>query len=334
MLPARVLIVIVNYRTAALALDAVASLEPEVLHRGDAHVVVIDNGSGDGSADTIAAGITAQGFGTWCTLVAQADNRGFSAGNNAGIAWYRQAAGALPDYVWLLNPDTRALPDAIGALVRFLDARPDVGIAGGRCLWEDGGVWTGAFRFHSPCSEFVDAVAFGPLTRLMNSRAVALPPGDAPAPADWVSGASMMIRRAAIERIGPMDEGYFLYFEETDYCARLIDQGFTCWTVPASRVTHIGGQSTGVTGEQRRPRRRPPYWFASRARFFRRHWGTPRTHLANFLWLAAYPLGGLIAAARGRRRNDPPAFWRDFLLAYYGPGGLMYKPAAQGGGDA
>ncbi|MBO9714530.1 glycosyltransferase family 2 protein [Sphingomonas sp.] len=328
---AAILVVIVNYRTPDLAVDAVASLADEVRARGDTQVVVVENGSGDESAAVIAAAIEAHGFGDWCALVVSERNGGFAAGNNVGIRWYQDRhGGALPAQVWLVNPDTRAEPGALGALVDFMDAHPQVGIAGGRCLWEDGSTRYTAFRFHSPRTELVSAVNFGPVTKLLGKAQVALPIPEAPRRVDWVSGSSFMVRRAVIEAIGGMDEGYFLYFEEADYCARAQDAGFEVWTVPASVITHLGGKSTGVTGASRTLNRRPRYWFASRARFFIARYGRARTHLANLLWIIGYPLGTLIGRARGRPRADPPRFWRDFITNYYGAGGLMYRPAEGG----
>lgn len=324
--PVRLLVAIVNYRTSGLALDAVAAIADEVRARGDTHVVVVDNDSRDGSPEAIAAGIAERGFGDWCTLVPLDRNGGFAAGNNAAVRWHQAQTGALPELVWLLNPDTRAHPGALGALVDFLTAHPRAGICGSRCLWEDGRIWASAFRFHSPRSELNDALQFGPVTRLLGDVEIALPPSDAPRRVDWVSGTSFMITRALIERIGLMDDGYFLYFEETDYCARAEAAGFETWTVPASRVTHIGGQSTGVTGTARAQKRRPRYWFFSRGRFFTHRYGVAGTHLANFLWLTGRPFGRLIAWLRGRPTDDPPHLWRDFLTAYYGPKGLMYRP--------
>ena len=325
--PVSVLVTIVNYRTAELTIDAIASLEAEVVARGDTHVVVVDNGSADGSAEKIGAAISARGFARWCTLHAVERNGGFAAGNNEGLACYQALVGdsrALPDFVWLLNPDTIARPDAIGGLVRFMEAHPKVGIAGGRCFWEDGRVRSSAFYFHSPRSELVAGLAFGPATRLLGGREIGIPPDDRPIQADWVSGSSFMIRRAVIETIGLMDERYFLYFEEEDYCARAADAGFTCWSVPESRIVHIGGQSTGLTGPARLRRRRPRYWFAARGRFFLRRHGLARTHLANGLWLLAYPIGEFIGLARKDPRRESPRLWWDFLYSYYGPGGLMY----------
>ena len=326
MKPAAVLAIIVNYRTPELAVNAVAALAVEARARGDTQVVLVDNGSGDGSAERIADGIVARGLSDICTLDASPENKGFAAGNNRGLRTYREATGlGVPEFVWLLNPDTIPQPGAIAGLVDFLRAHPDVGIAGGRCLWEEGGVRHSAFRFHSPRTELTAAIGFGPVTRLLGSRQVAVPIRDEPTRVDWVSGSSLMMRRAVMEMLGPMDEGYFLYFEEADYCARAAEAGFSCWYVPESRIVHIGGQATGVTGQGRRINRRPRYWFFARARFFLHQYGAAKTHLANLLWLIGYPIGGAIAALRGKRRGDPPRFWLDFLTHYYGPGGLMYR---------
>ncbi len=332
-----VLTVIVNYRTADLAIEAVAALEPEATARGDTFVVIVDNGSGDDSVARLIEGVRARGFDSWCAVHDAGRNGGFAAGNNAGLAYYRRRFGdggqdaPNPEFLWLLNPDTIPQPGAIAGLVDFLRARPDVGIAGGRCLHEDGTVWPSAFRFVSFRSELGVAVHLGLVGRLLGRVEVAPVggPSDEPAPAEWISGTSMMIRREVLDRIGPMDEGYFLYFEETDYCARAAAAGFGIWTVPASRVKHLGGQSTGVTGASGAQKRRPRYWFASRARFMLHLYGAGYTHATNLVWLALYPVGSLITRLRGRRRTDPPAYWYDFLIANYGPGGIMYRPATR-----
>lgn len=321
---APILVLIVNYRTPALTLQAVRTLAAEVRARGDAHMMIIDNGSADGSAEEIALALEQEKLEDCCSLLPLDANLGFAGGNNAGLEHYRQRAGRWPDYVWLLNPDTIPLQGALSTLVTFLDGKPEAGLAGGRCLRTDGSIRHSAFRFHSPLSEFVTALDLGPLRRLMQRHDVVLPIVNRPCPAQWLSGSHLMIRGSVFDRIGVLDASYFLYFEETDFCARAGNAGFEIWHVPDSQVIHLGGQSTGVT-ETGPTRRRPQYWFASRARFYLRRHGVAATHIANLLWLIATPPGMLLARLRGRRRQEAPRLWRDFLLHYYGPNGLMYR---------
>lgn len=330
MIAAPILVLIVNYRTAALTVQAVEAIMPEVRARGDAHVLIVDNGSGDGSAVTLSDAIVRLGIGDHCSLLALDENGGFSAGNNAGLAYYRACSSAdgperWPDYTWLLNPDTIAEPHALGAIVDFLSSHPEIGIAGGRCLRPDRTIRYSAFRFHTVISEFITSLDFGPLRKLLRRFDVVMPISDQPFRAEWVTGSHMMIRGTVFDRIGLFDSGYFLYFEETDFCARAVDAGLEVWHVPASRVVHIGGQSTGLT-DRRPQQRRPRYWFASRARFLIRRHGRAMTHLANLAWLCAAPFGTAIAAIRRRPRQDPPRLWLDFLYHYYGRDGLMYRP--------
>lgn len=330
MIPAPILVLIVNYRTATLTAQAIEAALPEVRERGDAHILVVDNGSNDGSAAAIAATIDRLDAQPCCSLLALDTNLGFAGGNNAGLTHYREVAArsghpAWPAYVWLLNPDTIAEPAALSALIDFLGESLAAGLVGGRCLRPDGSIRHSAFRFHTPLGEFVTALDFGPVRHLLARHDVVIPISNQPIRAEWLSGAHLMIRGSVIDRIGLLDPGYFLYFEETDYCARAADAGFEAWHVPASRVAHLGGQATGVT-EFRPTERRPRYWFASRARFLIRRYGVAATHAANLLWLLASPPGTLLAWLRGRPRRDPPHLWRDFLIHYYGSDGLMYRP--------
>jgi GT2 family glycosyltransferase len=327
--PAPTLVLIVNYRTAALTVQAIEAVLPEVRERGDASILVVDNGSCDGSAETLAAAIERLGAQDICALLALATNKGFAAGNNAGLIEYRRIAAsagreAWPDHVWLLNPDTIAERGALSALVDFLEEKSEAGLAGGRCLRSDGSIKPSAFRFHTPVGEFIAALDIGVLRRLLKRHDVVMPIRNEPFRAGWLSGSHLMICRSVIDRIGLLDERFFLYFEETNFCARAADAGFEAWHVPASRVTHLGGRSTGLT-EFGPAMRRPRYWFESRARFLLRRHGVAATHAANLLWLLASPVGGAWAWLRGRRRQDPPWFWWDFLAHNYGPGGLMYR---------
>jgi GT2 family glycosyltransferase len=332
----RVLIVIVNYRTPQLTLDCLQSLEPELqaFPPGDVRVVVTDNLSPDDSVQRIGAAIAAHGWSGWCTLLPLPKNGGFAYGNNEGI---RHVLGDLPlipavsvaseadaratsrpDYVYLLNPDTLVLEGAVRELVGFMDAHPACGIAGGRAQNRDGSVRRSVFRFHSLLGEVEGTLRFGPVSRLLRRHVVAPPVPEGASRADWVSGASMMIRRQVLEQVGLLDDGYFMYFEETDFCLRAHRAGWQTWHVPASRIIHLVGQSSGVTGTQRAARRRPKYWFDSRHRYFRKNLGVATALAADLLWTGLYPVSRLLQLARREKRVDPPWLWWDFVRYNFG----------------
>lgn len=309
MIDPAILVVIVNYRTAALAIDALRSIAPDMGRQRRA--IVVDNASGDGSAGRIADAITAD-FGDWCSLLALGDNRGFGAGNNAAVA-KASAEGFTPDLIWLLNPDTRALPGAIERLAAFMAAHAEAAIVGTRIEEPDGSPQFSAFRFPTPLGELDAALGVAAITRRLRKRVIAPPISDRAQRTDWVSGASMMIRGALFDRLGGFDEDYFLYYEETDLCRRAADLGAECWYEPAARVVHLVGQSTGITAGPKAPARRPRYWFASRALYYRRHLGRIALVVATLAWLIAWPLGRIFARIRGRLRPETPGLWLDML---------------------
>jgi GT2 family glycosyltransferase len=109
-----------------------------------------------------------------------------------------------------------------------------------------------------------------------------------------------------------MDEKYFLYFEETDFCRRARNAGWQVWHVPASRVVHLEGQSTGVTGANLSQKPRPEYWFDSRARYYRKHLGAAFAMLADLIWIAAFGSWRIQRRLRRKLDEDPPGLCRDF----------------------
>ena len=125
------LIVVVNYRSAGLAIDCLRTLEPELAGFPGARVVVVENASGDDSADRLASAILENGWGGWASLEVGARNGGFAAGNNLAIA-PALASPEPPGLIWLLNPDTLVRPGGCRALVDFLGDHPEVGLAGSR----------------------------------------------------------------------------------------------------------------------------------------------------------------------------------------------------------
>ena len=135
---------------------------------------------------------------------------------------------------------------------------------------------------------------------------------------DWVSGACMLIRREVLKDIGLMDEDYFLYFEETDFCLQANRQGWPCWYVPDSRVIHYVGQSTGVVSGDVERRRRPQYWFQSRQRYFLKNHGVFYTLMTDFVWGSTFALWRLRRRVQKKPDLDPEKmlldFWKNSLF--------------------
>lgn len=303
-------IVIVTFRSARLAIDCLRAIEKERSRSGVCiRAVVIDNASGD--FPLVAQAVDANGWSSWVTIRLAARNGGFAYGNNLGMRLALETHGS--DYFLLLNPDTLVRPGAIETLVRFLELHPEVGIAGSSFENPDGSDWPIAFRFPTMVSEFCSALDIGAVTRYFGRWVVARQMPPVAQAVDWICGAAMMIRAEVFRAVGGMDENYFLYFEETDFCLRAQRSGFATWYVPASRVMHIGGQSTGVDEWNSQPKRRPDYWFESRRRYFGLAFGVDRAILIDLLVLLAYPIGWLKRFALRRSRRSVPHFWRDFL---------------------
>lgn len=313
-----VLIVIVNYRSAEVAIDCLASLEPEVLAHPGARVVVTDNESGDDSVARLEAAARDRGWGGWVEVRPLGRNGGFAAGNNAAIA-PALASETPPRYLWLLNPDTVVRPGALANLVAFMEARPDVGLAGSRLEDLDGTRQRSAFRFPSILGELDLGARLGPLHRILSGWTAHPTVGDQPRAVDWVAGASLMIRREVFEAIGLLDDGFFMYYEEVDFCLRARKAGWPCWYIPSSRVAHLVGYSSGVTDRLRKAQRLPAYWFEARRRYFLRNHGRARTMLADLAWAA----GTLSFRARNliQRKSDasPERHFRDFVRHNFFP---------------
>lgn len=302
--------VIVTYRTAQLAIGALRSVEAERASTGlRIRATVVDNASGD--LPVIAQAVETNHWSSWVTLVAAPKNGGFAYGNNFGIE--RVYAAAHPDYVYLLNPDAEIRPGAIATLVRFLETHPDVGIAGSSFENLDGSDWPRAFRFPTLLSELCQGVSLEIVTRLLRRWEVPRTMTKAAQPVDWICGASMLIRPSVLAAIGGLDENYFLYFEETDFCYRAKRAGFPTWYVPESRVMHNAGQSTQVTDVRAGLKRLPSYWFESRRRYFAVTFGVGHAMAIDLIAVLAFSLGVLKCTILGRRRATVPHFIRDLI---------------------
>lgn len=305
-------VVIVNYRTAGLTLDCLRSLAPQITAIDLARVVITDNLSGDDSVSRIQKAIDENGYGAWATVMPLPANGGFAYGNNAGVRPALESS-EKPQYVLLLNPDTVLRPNAIDELIKFMDAHPDVGIAGSRLEDPDETVQVSAFRFHSLFSEFESGIKFGPVSKVLGRWRVAPPPPEHACPTDWVCGASMIIRREVFEKIGLLDERYFMYYEEVDFCLKARRAGFPCWYVPGSRVVHLVGSASQLSDARKHRKRRPAYWFASRRLYFTRNHGRIYAFLADASYATAFALWRIRRFIQRKPDTDPPRFLSDLI---------------------
>lgn len=277
-------IVIVHYNTPALLRGCLRSLRACAV---PLQVVVVDNASTDRQVEALQDEFPAVHF------LFNPENRGYAAANNQGMRFFaptlrppvspspppankarRQEEGEPGGKndegpaVLLLNPDTVVLPGALEALVSFLEGHPRVGASGPRLLNADGSLQENAFAFPTLPMSFFD---FFPLHgRLYHSRLNGRLPemrGDQPFPIDHPLGACLLLRAAALQEVGLLDEGYFMYVEEVDLCYRLKQAGWEVWHVPEAHVVHYGGQSTKQASE-----RMLVELHRSRYRFFRKYY--------------------------------------------------------------
>jgi GT2 family glycosyltransferase len=245
-------VVIVSFNTVALLRNCLASLRACSL---PLRVVVVDNASTDASRTMVRTEFPE------VELLALGENAGFARGNNIGLAALgvtRAHGESLADpsattaagYTLVLNPDTVVHPGAIERLATFLAAHPRVGVVSPRLLNPDGSLQAAAFRFPTLLMTALDLFPPGEVLpgRLYNSwwhgRYPQEQSGAAPFAIDHPLGACMLIRNAALLEVGGLDERYFMYSEEVDWCWRLRAAGWAIWQEPAAVVTHVGGAAT------------------------------------------------------------------------------------------
>jgi GT2 family glycosyltransferase len=206
-------------------------------------IVVVDNASSDGSADMVEREFSSAGCSV--RLIRNADNRGFGTACNQG------AAGAQGRHLIFLNPDAEPTRGALLQLVGFLDAHPDVGVAGPLIVAGDGQTPGLTYGYYpSIASALIPLLR--PVVRLLpgsgdlHALGVVPPaPGDGASPreVEYVSGAALTMRRSTFEKLRGFDEDFFLYFEETDLCRRVRSQGARVVYVPGARIIHQEGAS-------------------------------------------------------------------------------------------
>lgn len=291
-------IIIVNYNVRDLLRDCLASVYDS---RGDFafDVCVVDNNSQDGSADMVAVEYPQ-------VRLIRSENRGYAAGNNLGLQAFGFADGGLEDssrprYALLLNPDTVVPPAALADMLAFMETHPQVGVAGPRLVREDGSL-DKACRRSFPTPE-VALYRFSGLSRLFphdrrfgRYNLTYLPP-DLTTEVDSVVGAFMLMRAEALAQVGLLDERYFMYAEDLDFCYRVKENGWQVWYNASVTVLHYKGQSS-----RQRSLFANLHFYQTMRLFHDKHFKQQTFFLVNWLIYAGVALLGGWAVLRDRLR--------------------------------
>lgn len=306
----RIAVIIVNYNTANLAIQAVESVLQRRNGGHDITVYLVDNASPAGDAKRLREAHATYHWNERVRLLLESDNHGFGRGNNVVLQALTKE-DEPPTKVFLLNPDARLENEAIAFLAATLDADSQTAAVGASILRPDLSPVAAAFRFPSVLSEIARVAGLGFLDRLMHKKLVALPPDQPTGAVDWVSGACVMFRFKAIMDVDFFDPAFFLYYEEVDLMRRLRKAGWRVIYEPKANVVHEEGAATGQFAGAVGRQRDPSYLYKSWAHYFIGAYGPRRAlGIAIILWPAAL-VNILHRHLRGRAPTVPLKFFHD-----------------------
>jgi N-acetylglucosaminyl-diphospho-decaprenol L-rhamnosyltransferase len=294
-------IVIVSWNVLDLLRACLQSIYAS--HGGmDLEVIVVDAGSEDGSPEMVRADFPE------ARLIARRDNVGFPKGNNLGLS---EARGR---HMLLLNPDTEVIGDALAMLVHFMDEHADVGAAGGQLLNPDGSVQSSRRRFPTVATGAFESTWLQPIAprRLLADYYAEDISDVETADVDWLVGACLIVRREVVEQVGYLDEAYFMYSEELDWCRRIKEAGWRVVYMPKARfVHHIGKSSEQAITERHINFQR------AKLRYYRKFHGRTAAAFLRAILLLNYAAQlvvetakGLLGHRRDLRRQRTSAYWR------------------------
>lgn len=266
-------------------------------------VIVVDNASADGTPEML------RGEFPQVHLIVNQENAGFTRGNNQALAT------AQGRYLFLLNPDTELRPGALGALVDYMDAEPQVGIAGPRLFYSDGSPQSSRRRFPTLATAFMESTLLQqwfPSSRILTRYYILDTPDDAIQEVDWVTGAALFVRRELYDHIGGFDEAFFMYSEELDWCTRAKQAGWRVVYLPCAQVVHHEGKSSAQVLAQR-----DIYFHSSKIRYFRKRRGPVVAGVLRLFLLGMFAfqlveegLKWLVGHKRGLRAARVRAYWQ------------------------
>lgn len=307
---------------ASLTADAVSAAAGASQPAFSTEIIVVDNASADGSATMVAAEFcsaanAAAEFPT-VRLIASPENRGFTGGNNQGLAL------AQGRYILFLNPDTVVMPGSLATMVAYMEAHPTVGALGPRLRYGDGSLQSSQRRFptlatalfestpfawHWPDNRWARAYRLEDDGRRMtdDGRSAGFQPATR---VDWVTGAAILTRREVLDQVGGFDEGYFMYSEELDWCRRVVMAGWPIVYLPTAEIIHYEGKSS-----EQVPAARHIRFHRSRVRYFRKFHGAAAAETLRLAVLGMFAVEWLLEAGKWLLGSRRP-LRRERLQAY------------------
>jgi len=306
-------IIIINYKTPRLVIDVLESLNNEI-DKKSMQVIVVDNHSRDNSIILLNKWIHESDASTWVNLIDAPYNTGFSGGNNIGIDY------GNAQYYLLLNSDTIMRSGAIQSLLDAANQNPEAGIVSPKLEWLDGKPQQSCFNMHTPVSEFLSAAKTGFFSKLFKKYVVAKPLEHTSSYSDWTSFACVMIRQEVFKQIGLMDEGFFMYFEDAEFCHRARKAGWKILNNPEAHVVHLRGGSSPVKKQTHLRKRLPLYYYESRSRYFYQIYGRSGLFMANILWCFGAAITRLRSLISSNYTPDiSEKQWQDIWTNFFNP---------------
>jgi len=297
-----VAIIIVNYNAGELLAGNLQRIIDSAGEGIQLHLFIVDNQSTDNSFDLLTQKINTAQLASIVTLIQAEKNGGFAYGNNVGMK-AALASGFKLDYFYLLNPDAYPEADCFKSIINFSVSQDDSCIVGSAVVDESGEFAASRFVFPWIASELYRGASLNLILRLFPKAQVALKTADHTVQCDWVSGAGFLIPKNVFMTLGPMDQEYFLYYEEVDYMFNAKQNSIKVFQCPESKVVHIGGFSTGLVNN-RSVQKIPAYWYQSWHRFFKKNYGKSYMFAAGLAWIAGRVINNSLSIIVPRRRID------------------------------
>lgn len=298
----KVAIITVTYNSANFIKEYLTSVASFL--RGTEHrLILVDNQSQDSNLAIISSFIEQNHLENQIEVLPLAENVGFGRGCNSGA---EAAQEYQPSHLWFLNPDTTLLDDSGSELLALFDTQKDVDFAGSILIDEKSTSRAGAFRFPTLMNVFISTMRLGFLDKIFKKYTTAIPIQNKPYTADWLTGASFMVKSSCFRQLQGFDPQYFLYFEEVDLFYRAKKAGFSVWACPASKVFHISGASTGINTKNSAPKRQPQYWFESRRYFYTSNFGKWYFAIIDSVFLICFGFTKIRCKLQGKQHISPP----------------------------